>query len=156
MPVNHAKKFLKFVHDVAFFGWLFSETLNFDFSLGKHFSENFFSEKSFQMDSTISGLMCPKIRHKWNYSNVHCLVSKTILIKKKAEKILKHFFILVSWILMYYVACRYWLIKYAGASPSWVNSWRPAHSHIPFHSIPLFIQASKWEKDSSTARDRWT
>ena len=31
-----------------------------------------------------------------NTGHVHCLVSKTILIKKKAEKILKHFFILVS------------------------------------------------------------
>ena len=31
MPVNHAKKFLKSVHTVAFFWWLFSETLNFYF-----------------------------------------------------------------------------------------------------------------------------
>ena len=74
MPVNHAKKFLKFVHTVAFFWWLLSETLNFDFSLGKHFSEIFFSEKSFQMVSTISGLMGPEIRHKWNYSTTYSLL----------------------------------------------------------------------------------
>ena len=31
MPINHTKKFLKSIHTVAFFWWLFSETLNFYF-----------------------------------------------------------------------------------------------------------------------------
>ena len=37
MPVNHEKKFLKSVHTVDFFSWLFSETLNFYFKMGGRF-----------------------------------------------------------------------------------------------------------------------
>ena len=62
MPVNLAKEFLKSMNtDVSFFG-LFFKTLNFYFRVLVSFSKNFFSQKSFQIVSTISGFADEKIR----------------------------------------------------------------------------------------------
>ena len=62
MPVNLAKECLKSMNtDVSFFG-LFFKTLNFYFRVLVSFSKKFFSQKSFQIVSTISGFTAEKIR----------------------------------------------------------------------------------------------
>ena len=61
MPVNHAKEFLKSVQNEALFSQLFASTLSSYFQSVKHFSKKKFSEKSFQMVSTISGWMGSEI-----------------------------------------------------------------------------------------------
>ena len=61
MPVNFAKEFLKSMNtDECFFGQFF-KTLNFYFRVLVSFSKNFFSQKSFQIVSTISGFADEKI-----------------------------------------------------------------------------------------------
>ena len=42
MPVNHVMKYLKSVHTVSLFFWLFSETLNFYFKMEEDFLKKIF------------------------------------------------------------------------------------------------------------------
>ena len=62
MPVNHAKEFFKSLHPGALYLQLLAQALNFYLRVLVSFSKNFFSEKSFLMVSSISGLMSLKIQ----------------------------------------------------------------------------------------------
>ena len=57
MPVNHEKKFLKSLHTKALFPEPFSQKFEQLFPISETFFKKYFSEKSFQMVSTISGWM---------------------------------------------------------------------------------------------------
>ena len=70
MPVNLAKEFLKSMNTDACFLDNFFKTLNFYFRVLASFSKKIFSEKSFQMVSSISGLMSLEIRQPWMNSTV--------------------------------------------------------------------------------------
>ena len=61
MSVNHAKKFLKSVHTKALFPEPFSQKFEQLFPISETFFKKNFSEKSFQMVSTISGWMGSEI-----------------------------------------------------------------------------------------------
>ena len=61
MPVNHAKEFFKSLYPGALYSQLFAQGLNFYFRVLVSFSKKFFSQKSFQIVSTISGFADEKI-----------------------------------------------------------------------------------------------
>ena len=62
MPINHAKEFFKSLHPEALYSQRFAQTLNFYFRVLVSFSKKFFSQKLFQIVSTISGFAAEKIR----------------------------------------------------------------------------------------------
>ena len=62
MPVNHAKEFLKSIHAEALFFNCLHKTLSSYLVVLVSFSKKFFSQKSFQIVSTISGFADGKIR----------------------------------------------------------------------------------------------
>ena len=62
MPVNHVKEFFKSLHPRALYSQLFGQALNFYFRVLVSFSKKIFSQKSFQIVSTISGFADRKIR----------------------------------------------------------------------------------------------
>ena len=70
MPVNHVKEFRKYLHAVTLFFNCFLKTLSSYLRVFVSFSKNFFNEKSFQMFSSISGLMSLEIRQPWMNSTV--------------------------------------------------------------------------------------
>ena len=62
MSVNLAKEFLKSMNTDDCFFEQFFKTLNFYFRVLVSFSKKFFSQKSFQIVSTICGFAAEKIR----------------------------------------------------------------------------------------------
>ena len=62
MPVNHAKEFLKSIHAEALFFNCLLKTLSSYLGVLVSFSKKNFSQKSFQIVSTISGFVDGKIR----------------------------------------------------------------------------------------------
>ena len=69
MPVNHVKEFFKSLHPGALYLQLFAQALNFYFRVLVSFSKKIFSQKSFQIVSTISGFTAEKIRQPQMNSN---------------------------------------------------------------------------------------
>ena len=62
MPVNHVKEFFKSLHPGALYLQLFAQALNFYFRVLVSLSKKFFSQKSLQIVSTVSGFADGKIR----------------------------------------------------------------------------------------------
>ena len=62
MPVNFAMEFLKSMNTEDKFFGLFSQNFEFLFPSFDKFFKNFFSQKTFQIVSTISGFADEKIR----------------------------------------------------------------------------------------------
>ena len=73
MPINHTKKFLKSIHTVAFFWWLFSETLNFYFISVLVLIKMVINRKLLQRLISIYPRMPIVIREKWVWSIVYLL-----------------------------------------------------------------------------------
>ena len=61
MAVNHAKKFLKSVHTKTLFSEPFSQKFEQLLASGEAFLKKLFSEKSFQMVRSLTGLMWKEI-----------------------------------------------------------------------------------------------
>ena len=61
MSVNHAKKFLKSIHTKALFPEPFSQKFEQLFPISETFFKKNFSEKSFQMVRSSTGLMWKEI-----------------------------------------------------------------------------------------------
>ena len=77
MPVNHTKKFLKSVHTVGFFLWLFSETLNFYFFSVPVLIKILINQKLLLRLQLNYPRMSILIREKWNWSKLNIDVPTT-------------------------------------------------------------------------------
>ena len=84
MPVNHAKEFLKSLHPEALYSQRFVRTLNFYFRVLVGFSKKIFREESFQMVSSISGLLSLEIWQPYMNPILACLYLK---VKEAFKKV---------------------------------------------------------------------